>query len=342
VNLKLYNLCLVGFGNVGRALVRLLLEKDERMRREHGVAWRLTGVGTRRMGWLANADGLDTTALLESGTPAHTRCADVNEWLRIAKADVLLEASSLSKRDGQPAISYIRAALEHGAHVASANKGPLVHAYDELRALAREKQRCFLFESTVMDGTPIFSLFREALPVAGLRGFRGLLNSTTNVVLAEMEAGRTLAEAVKRAQEIGVAETDPTDDLEGWDAAVKVVALARVLMGAPLRLEEVERRGIATVTPEQVRAARAAGMPYKLICRAERRGERVVASVRPKQIPLSDPLAPLTGTTSCLHFDIDVFGLTIIEHKPGVEATAYGLLADFLRAVREPLEPQGA
>lgn len=339
VNLKTYNLCLVGFGNVGRALVRLLHEKDERMRREHGVAWQLAGVATRRMGWLANPEGLDTTALLEGRTPAHTRCAEVRAWLRAAKADVLLEASSLSKRDGQPAIDYIRAALEHGAHVASANKGPLVHAYDELRALAREKQRRFLFESTVMDGTPVFSMFRETLPVAGLRGFRGLLNSTTNVVLAEMEAGRTLDEAVKRAQEIGVAETDPTDDLEGWDAAVKIVALARVLMGAPLRLEDVERQGIASVTPEQVRAARAAGKPYKLICRAERQGERVIASVRPEQIPLSDPLAPLTGTTSCLHFDIDVFGLTLIEHKPGVEATAYGLLVDFLRAAREPIEP---
>ena len=336
---KTYNLCLVGFGNVGRAFVRLLQEKDERMRREHDVVWRLTGVASRRMGWLANRDALDTAALLEGRTPAHTRCADVREWLRAGEADVLLEASSLSKRDGQPAIDYLRAALEHGAHAVSANKGPIVHAYDELRALAREKQRRFLFESTVMDGTPVFNLFRETLPVAGLRGFRGLLNSTSNVVLAEMEAGRTLEEAVKRAQEIGVAETDPTDDLEGWDAAVKIVALVRVLMGAPLRLDEVERVGIATVTPEQARAARAAGMPYKLICRAERHGDGVQGSVRPEQIPLSDPLASLTGTTSCLQFDIDVFGLTLIEHKPGVVATAYGLLADFLRVAREPVEP---
>ncbi len=333
---RTFNLALVGFGNVGRAFVRLLQEKGQRIHEEHAVAGCITGVATRRLGWLANPDGLDAAALLEGRTPPCTKCADVREWLRAARADVLLEASSLNKRDGQPAIDYLRAALESGAHAVSANKGPIVFAYDELRALAREKKRRFLFESTVMDGTPVFNLFRETLPVAGLRGFRGLLNSTTNVVLAEMEAGRTLAEAVRRAQEIGVAETDPTDDLEGWDAAVKIVALARVLMGAPLRLEEVERVGIASVTPEQARAARAAGKPYKLVCRAERRGDAVHASVRPEQIPLTDPLASLTGTTSCLHFDLDVFGLTLIEHKPGVEATAYGLLSDFLRAAREP------
>jgi homoserine dehydrogenase len=333
---RTFNLALVGFGNVGRAFVRLLREKEQRIRDEYGVAARITGVATRRLGWLANPEGLDTAALPDGRTPACVKCAEVREWLRAARAGVLLEASSLNKRDGQPAIEYLRAALEHGAHAVSANKGPLVFAYDELRALAREKRRRFLFESTVMDGTPVFNLFRETLPVAGLRGFRGLLNSTSNVVLAEIEAGRTLAEAVRRAQEIGVAETDPTDDLEGWDAAVKVVALARVLMDAPLRLDQVERVGIASISPEQARAARAAGKPYKLICRAERRGGTVHASVRPEQVPLTDPLASLIGTTSCLHFDLDVFGLTLIEHKPGVEATAYGLLSDFLRAVREP------
>ncbi len=334
---RIYDLCLVGFGNVGRAFLRLLHEKREVMQREHGVAWRLTGVATRRLGWMANAAGLDTSALLDGRALAHTRCANVSEWLSAAQAEVLLEASSLSKRDGQPAIDYLRAALQHGAHAVSANKGPIVYAYDDLRALALANKRRLLFESTVMDGAPVFNLFRETLPVAGLRGFRGLLNSTTNVVLAEMEAGCTLEDAVKRAQELGVAETDPTDDLQGWDAAVKVVALTRVLMGVPLRLDQVERAGITSLTPEQARQARAAGQPYKLICRAERRADGgVTASVRPEQIPLADPLASLTGTTSCLHFDLDVFGLTLIEHKAGVVATAYGLLTDFLRAAREP------
>jgi len=154
-------------------------------------------------------------------------------------------------------------------------------------------------------------------------------------VLTEMEAGRTLDEAVRRAQEIGVAETDPSDDLDGWDPAVKIAALVTVLMGVPILLEQIERTGIRALDPADVRAARAAGKPYKLVCRAERAGEYVRASVRPEQVPLTDSMASMQGTTSCLFFDLDVFGLTVIEHKPGIVATAYGLLADFIRAARE-------
>lgn len=185
-----------------------------------------------------------------------------------------------------------------------------------------------------MDGTPIFSMFPHCLPAVNLRGFRGILNSTTNVVLTEMEKGATLEQAVKRAQQIGVAEADPTDDLDGWDAAVKVAALAIVLMGAEIKLAEVEREGIRALTPAQVRAAHDSGMRYKLVCSAERADTGIRARVRPDKLPLSDPLAQLEGTTSAIRFDMDVFGLSIIEHKPGVIATAYGLLADFIRAVK--------
>ena len=184
-----------------------------------------------------------------------------------------------------------------------------------------------------MDGAPIFSLFPFSLPAAELHGFRGILNSTCNVVLTEMEKGVALEEAVAQAQRIGVAETDPSDDLDGWDPAIKVAALVTVLMGVPIKPSEVERTGIRGITPEQVREARTAGMRYKLICSAERTATGVRVAVRPETLPLTDPFALLEGTTSALHFDMDVFGLTIVEHKPGVIATAYGMLADFIRAV---------
>lgn len=333
---RTYRLALVGFGNVGKEFVRLLQTKESRLRDDYGIEWKLTGVASRRIGWIANRDGLDTATLLAGNFPRQPSSPapkNVREWLDAAEADVLFETSSLNRHTGQPAIDHLKAALDRGAHAISANKGPIVHAYRELRDLARTKQRKFLFESTVMDGTPIFSMFPHSLPAVELRGFRGILNSTTNVVLTEMEKGLTLEQAVKRAQEIGVAETDPSDDLDGWDAAVKVAALVIVLMNAPIKLDEIERIGIRAVSPEQVRAARAAGMRYKLICRAERTTNSVRASVRPEQVAMTDPLALLEGTTSALRFDTDVFGLSVIEHKPGVIATAYGLLADFIRAV---------
>lgn len=326
----------MGFGNVGKAFLRLLISKETEIRRRYDVRWRLTGVATRRNGWLVDPDGLNPLAILNGRWPAPHHGAhsgNVREWLEHAKADVFFEASSLNVQSGQPAIDHIKTALELGAHAISVNKGPVVHAFSELTALAREKGKKFLYEATVMDGAPVFSMFPLGLPATELRGFTGVLNSTTNVVLTEIEKGRSFEEGIKRAQALGVAETDPSADLDGWDAAVKVAALAIVLMGAQLKLEQVRRTGIRELSEEKIRSVRASGMRYKLVCRAERRGGGMECSVQPELLLASDPLANLEGTSSAIHFDLDVFGLSIVEHNPGIEATGYGLLADFLRAV---------
>jgi homoserine dehydrogenase len=325
----------MGFGNVGRALLRLLISKETELRRKYDVRWRLTGVASRRIGWVANPDGLKPIAVLGGFFPsAPNTSRNVREWLEQGKADVLFEATSLVAPTGQPAIDHLTAALESGAHAITANKGPIVHAYKELTTLAKEKKRHFLFESTVMDGVPIFSLFPQGLPATELHGFVGVLNSTTNVVLTEVERGRSFEEAVKRAQAMGIAETDPSQDLDGWDSAVKVAALATVLMGAPTKIDTVQRTGIRELSEEKIRSVRGAGMRYKLVCRAERRGDGVYCRVAPELLLLSDPMAGLEGTSSAIRFDLDVFGLSMVEHNPGVDATAYGLLADFLRAVQ--------
>ena len=332
-----HNLALIGFGNVGRELLRLLLAKKVELRQRYGIEWRLTGVASRRVGWVANPNGLDPAALLDPEWPypaISKRPQDVREWLAEAEADVLFEATSLERLTGQPATDHLRAALEQGAHAITANKGPILHAYQELCDLARTKGRKFLCESTVLDGTPIFSMFECTLPAVELRGFRGILNSTTNIVLTEMENGMSLEEAVKKAEELGVTETDPADDLDGWDAAVKVAALVIVLMGQPIKLEQVDRTGIQALSVEQVRAAHASGKRYKLVCSAERTPGGVRASVRPEQLPMTDALALLEGSTSAVTFDLDVFALSIVEHAPGLGATAYGLVADFVRAVQ--------
>jgi len=333
-----YNLAIVGMGNVARALLRLLISKETDLRRRYDIRWRLTGVASRRIGWIADPDGLNPLAalhghsLVQHGITAQPR--NVREWLEKTRADVLFEASSLDAQTGQPATDHLKAALEAGAHAITANKGPIVHAYHELSALAKEHKKSFLFESTVMDGVPVFSMFPYGLPATDIRGFTGVLNSTTNVVLTEIERGRSMEEAVKRAQAMGIAETDPTADLDGWDSAVKVVALAVVLMGANVRLEQVERTGIRELSEEKIRSVRAAGMRYKLVCRAERRGTGVDCRVSPEILLASDALANLEGSSSALRLDLDVFGLSFVEHNPGVEATGYGLLADFLRAVQ--------
>jgi homoserine dehydrogenase len=294
------------------------------------IACRITGVASRRLGWIADPAGVDFARLEPSSQKS------VREWLAAAQADVLFEATSLDPHTGQPAIDYLRAALEMGAHAITANKGPVVHAYRELQALAAETGKRFLFESTVMDGVPIFSMFRENLPGLELRGFHGILNSTTNVILGGMEAGLSFEDSLKRAQEFGVAETDASNDIDGWDAAVKVAALVTVLMDSPIPLREIRREGIRALTGDAVRAARLAGKPYKLVCRAQRTASGIKASVAPEQVPLSDPMAWIEGTSSIVYFETDLFpGLALTEVNPGPEATAYGMLADFVRAVTD-------
>jgi homoserine dehydrogenase len=236
--------------------------------------------------------------------------------------------------NGRPAVDHIRAALEHGAHAITANKGPIVHDYRELRDLAAKQGKRFLFESTVMDGVPIFSLF-EQLPAIHLQSFHGILNSTTNVILSQMEQGLSFEDALKKAQELGIAETDATHDIDGWDAAVKTAALITVLMDVPIRLDQIERDGIRDLTPQALRNARRDGWPFKLVCRAQRTADGVKASVRPEKVRSTEPMARIAGTSSYIYFETDIFpGLAVTEENPGLYATAYGLLADFVRAVK--------
>jgi homoserine dehydrogenase len=339
-----FNLCFLGFGNVNRTLVRLLADRATELRDRHGVSYRITGIASRRLGWIANPDGLDPAALCGAGAPArekpeansnsltNTTAQNIREWLAAAHADVLFEATSLNVQTGQPAVDHIRAALEHGAHAITANKGPIVHAYRELRDLAAKRGKRFLFESTVMDGVPIFSLF-DQMPAIHLQGFHGILNSTTNVILSEMEKGLTFDEALKKAQALGVAETDATHDIDGWDAAVKTAALITVLMDIPVRLENIDREGIRDLTPQALRNAKRDGWPFKLVCRAKRVGGSVKASVAPEKVLATAPMAKISSTSSYIYFETDIFpGLAITEENPGLYATAYGILADFVRA----------
>ena len=321
--------------------MQLLENRAAELRDRYGITFRFTGIASRRLGWIANPEGIDGRhssevegALARELPRPDPKINSVRDWLSAARADVLFEATSLNLETGQPAVDHIRAALTHGAHAITANKGPIVHAYRALRDLAAEHGRRFLYESTVMDGVPIFSLF-EQLPAVHLQGFHGILNSTTNVILSGMEQGLSFDEALNQAQRLGVAETDAAHDIDGWDAAVKTAALITVLMGAPVRLDQIAREGIRDLTPSAARNARRDGWPFKLVCRAHRTANGVEASVRPEKVRSSEPMARITGTSSYIYFETDIFpGLAITEESPGLYATAYGLVADFVRAVK--------
>jgi len=334
---------LVGFGNVAKALVRLLERKQSVLHQEFGFTTKIVGIATARHGMAIDPDGIDGEEAIRiassggsldvlSKTPPP---ASVFELINSCPADVLFENSPVNHHTGQPAADHLHAALENNMHAITANKGPVVHAYRELTELAAIKKRRFLFESAVMDGAPIFSLFRGPLPAAELKGFHGILNSCTNILLELMEQGKTFDEAVAYAQSIGITETDPSADIDGWDAAIKVAALSTVVMGVPLKPGEVERTGIRGISPAMISEALAAGERWKLVCTATREGDGVTAKVAPQRVKPSTPLYSINGTSSYVQFEMDVLpGLGIVESNPGPETTAYGLLADMINAVR--------
>jgi homoserine dehydrogenase len=337
-----YNLALLGFGNVGRALARLLWRKQAELQSRYDITFSVTGIATGRHGAAVNPAGLDylrAAELVEAGESlailSTIPIRDNSDFLRACAADVLFENTPVNHMTGQPAIDHLHLALELGMHAVTANKGPVVHAYRELTEFAKTRHKKFLFESTVMDGAPIFSLFRSALPAAQLLGFRGILNSTTNLILGRMESGESFDEAVKFAQSVGLAETDPAADVDGWDAAIKVAALISVLMDIPFTPQQVDRTGIRGITPAMLAAARAEGMRWKLVCTAGREGNQAKGRVAPELVSASSTLYSVEGSSSVVEFHTDTLAsLSIVEGNPGPDTTAYGLLADFVNAVR--------
>jgi homoserine dehydrogenase len=343
-------LALLGCGNVGRAFVALAAEKEGELRDHYGLTLGFTGGLTRSAGgWLASTS-ITAGELAASGWPVarqavpavDCRAAELFEGEAVAfatacPADVLLELTSLEPLSGEPATSHVRTALAAGRHVVTANKGPIAHAYRELRALADRRGVALRFESTVMDGAPIFNLAEFSLPATRVVGFRGVLNSTSNYVLAAMATGQSLEAAVAGAQALGIAEANPAYDLEGWDAAVKATVLANVLMDADLRPADVSRTNLGADAMRAAQASLHTGRALKQVVEARRSPEGTVeAAVRLQTLPAADRLAQLAGMETALTLHTDTMGdLTLVEGEGGPGQTAFGLLADTVSIVRQ-------
>jgi len=342
-----YKLAFIGFGNVARALARLLERKSGLMKSKYDITYSVTGIATGRHGFAVNPDGLDVQKALElvenKQSVSSLSSIPVNNSIEViqnSKADVMFENSPVNTQTGQPAIDHIRTALELGMHAITANKGPVVHGYRNLTALAESKGRKFRFESAVLGGAPVFSVMREAFPLAEISSFKGIFNATTNVILSRMENGETYEQALAFAQSVGLAETDPTNDVDGWDAAIKVAALVTVLMDIPMTPQQVNPTGIRGITSEMIAKAKAEGKRYKLVCSAEKVGDMVKASVAPELVDSSSPLYGMTNSNTGATIRTDVildYSITQSE-RPGMQGgpveTAYGLFADFVNLAK--------
>ena len=333
-------LAFIGFGNVARAFARILKKHQPELFTRYGLDTTTTAIATANHGCITSTAGielLDAAACVERGgnlekLPGSTPVADPIATINSCNADILFETTALNVVDGEPATSYIRNALSRGVNVITANKGPIAFAYSELRALASQSGVGFRFEGTVMDGTPVFNLFDQCLPGVQLLGFSGVLNSTTNLILTRMHSGISFAESLEEARRLGIAEANADYDIDGWDAAMKAVALANVLMGIDARPADVERTGIRNVTIAQINEAAGSGHVVRLIARGKRSTIGVRLTVAPEMVPLNSALGSVSGTSNVLVFETDLMGeIAIVETDPGVTQTAYALLSDMLQ-----------
>jgi len=315
-------IALIGYGNVGRAFAKLL--EAERAR----YPFQIVGIHTARHGTAIDPGGL---AIQPTFGPA---AASVEEFLDRAECDAVIEITTLNPETGEPALSHIRAAIARRRHVVTANKGPIAHAYASLMTEAERAGVEFRFESTVMDGAPVFNMARKALPAVKVLGFTGVLNSTSKVVIAAMLDGKTKEEGIDIAFRLGITEADPSYDLDGWDSAAKTAVLANVLMDARVTPKNVEREGIGAFTAERVRELANSGKTVCLVSRGEATANGIRLSVRPEVLDQTDLLASVQGTSNLILLHTDLIGTVgTVSIAPGVEQTAYGLFSDLVDIV---------
>ena len=343
---------LVGFGTVGQGLAALIAEKRTALQQQYDLDLVLTAVHDPRFGTVVSEAGLAAEALLTAaaqgtfGTNLPTASfPDSPTFVAQAPADVLVEATPTNLVDGEPGLSHIRTALEHGKHVVTTNKGPIALAYGELAELARRRGLALRFEGTVMSGTPVFHLLENGLRGSRISGLRGILNGTTNYILTLMEQGESYSAALARAQAEGFAETKPDADVLGWDAQAKVLILAKVLFGAELTPQEVPCQGITHLSSAEVRRAVAAGAHWKLVGEISPTATGVRAEVALKKLPSTDFLASIKGVTNALAIGTDTLGeITIVGPGAGRRETGFSILSDLLAiaASHQPWKVKGA
>lgn len=342
-----YNIALVGFGGVNRALSQLIAEKNDVWDAELGFHLNIVAVTDLHLGSILSPNGIDPRQLLgiefEKGAFARfsggSSEADNERIIKSSPAHIVAEATFTNPDDGEPAVSHCRWALEAGKHVVTTNKGPVALAAAELKAIAKHNGVRFEYEGSVMSGTPVIRMAGQTLKGSVIQSFEGILNGTSNFILGSMEAGLDFAAALSRAQALGYAEADPTADIEGFDVRLKVVILANELLGANLHPRDVACQGISKLTSAQINDALHDGSRWKLIGSASRAANgEVKASVAPQRLPLSHPLAGVSGPINAISFGSELLGkVTVIGPGAGRIETAFALLSDIVAIHNSPV-----
>ncbi|MCX6044453.1 MAG: homoserine dehydrogenase [Chloroflexi bacterium] len=332
---KIIRTALIGLGNVNRNFLKLLEMKAERLRTQYGLAFSVTCVADSS-GVAVNPAGFDALQLrqfkeqggrvqqLPGFVPERTPAAVLTDLPR-ADCDLVLEASPVNLQTGEPGLGATLAALARGISVVLANKAPLVLAFRELHELAAANQAGLAFSATVCGALPVLNIGRRDLIGAEILALRGIFNSTSNFVLEEMTQGRSYADALSEAQRRGIAETDPSLDVEGWDTANKLVIIANSFLGIHPQLADVTVQGITQIRGEALATALAAGNTIKLLASAQKTPAGYQLTVGPVVLPKTEFLAQCSGWEMGVEIHSDIYGkmyYKIWEREPLPTAAA--------------------
>ncbi|MGO1371841.1 MAG: hypothetical protein ACTHVE_08300 [Senegalia sp. (in: firmicutes)] len=338
-----FKIAMLGFGSAGRAFAKLLIDKNEEISNKYGYQVKVVAIATKSKGSMVDEEGINLkSALSDIKTLNHFdkkgkgySGLNAMEIAQKVNYDVLMEFTPLEFFTGQPAIDHIKTAFNRKRHAITANKGPIAWAYEELRDLAKEKNSLFYYETTVMDGAPVFDLASETLDLCKVTEINGILNTTTNFVLEEIRKGKTYDDAILESKNRGFMEANPATDIEGWDAAAKTAVLLNVLMGANISPKEIDRKGIEDIGLEQIKEAEKRGNVIRLICHGSIKNGEVIGKVEPKEISKDHIYSNIKGTSSVLTITTDLMrDITVIEHESEIEQTAYGIFSDLLRVIK--------
>ncbi|MDC0534759.1 homoserine dehydrogenase [Francisellaceae bacterium] len=335
-------IAVVGFGTVGQGLLEILRNKRNKLKQENNYEFQIVAIADNRFGSVYNSNGLDIDLLLSQVAKGESLelIADklsaekgLNPIDTIVKtnADIICEATYTDIKTGGPALDHHRVAFENGKHLVTTNKGPVAVDYKNLKAIA-DKNKCFWgIEGTVIAGTPVIKLIQNELAGCEINEVSGLFNGTTNYMLTEMAKGCDYQSALDQAQKLGYAEADPTADVEGYDVLAKVVIMANVIMGAPLKTSEVKCEGITKITVQDIKDAQAQGKTWKLLGNVKKTDQGVVGEVKPVCLDNSDPLAGVSGATNAIAIDTDLLGKVAVSGPgAGKIETGFALLSDLL------------
>ena len=331
---------LIGLGNIGRNLLDILVHRQAQVEADYGLRFTLVGAADSTGAALEPA-GLDPALirdikLARKGVSTYPKVGHPGmkaiEMVESAQAKMLVEASPTNLRDGEPGLGCMRSALRRGWHVVTANKGPLVLEFAELTRSAKEKGCKLFYSGTVAGGLPTVNLGLRDLAGSGVERVEGIFNGTTNYILSRMEEEQIpYEEALAGAQQAGIAEADPTLDVDGWDAANKLVIIANAVLRRPTKLADVAVQGIRGITLDDLQRARAEGKVLKLLVLAEKRGDDYALSVRPTALDQDHPLARTGKWDMGVVYHTDYMGVisAVIEEK-GPVPTSAAVLRDMI------------